>query len=79
MQVEIQAQIMDAVNRSEADPEAILEVPQLQAAILSLLREEIQSEIECCAQISDQMGRSDIGNQIRAMRIANLTTLRTIQ
>lgn len=74
VQVDTQAQITDSV-----DPEALLEVLELQTPILSLLRDEIESEIECCAQIADQMGRTDIGDKIRAMRIANLATLRTIQ
>lgn len=75
MQVETHTQIIDSAE----DPESILEVPELQTMVLSLLRDEIESEIECCAQIADQMGRNDIGNQIRAMRIVNLATLRTIQ
>lgn len=79
MQSDIHAQIIDAAKRAASDPEALLEVPELQTPVLSLLRDEIESEIECCAQIAVQMGRTDIGDKIRAMRISNLATLRTIQ
>jgi len=71
-------QIIDSIAQAHDDPQSILVVPELQVPVLSLLRDEIESEIECCALIADQMGHPDIGNQIRALRTANLTTLRTI-
>ncbi len=71
-------QIIDSIAQAPDDPQSILVVPELQAPVLSLLRDEIESEIEYCALIADQMGRSDIGNQIRAMRFENLKTLRII-
>ncbi len=72
-------QIIDSIVQAHDDPQSILVVPELCTPVLSLLRDEIESEIECCALIADQMGRTDIGSQIRALRTANLTTLRIIQ
>lgn len=70
--------IVNAIAKAGNEPEALLGVIELQVPVLSLLRVEIESEIECCAQIADQMGRADIGNRIRVMRMANLNTLRTV-